>query len=246
MSKRLLLSFVASACLLALPARASGLDKISVAGDRIASWLGVDSVLGVRLTAAPAAEAGAQEAPAAVAAAPAPAMIAAAPVTVRVTKADLIALKTPTILPVEAAALPEPSVEKGFKKFYCVEYARLVSGLSVFGDAKYWWERARNLYARASQPVEDAVMVFAGSKRLARGHVAVVSQIVSAREIRVEQANWMNKGEIDHSTPVLDVSTANDWSKVRVWDVPSHQFGSRVYAISGFILKGLTKQASAD
>ena len=66
MSKRLLLSFVASACLLALPARASGLDKISVAGDRIASWLGVDSVLGVRLTAAPAAEAGAQEAPAAV------------------------------------------------------------------------------------------------------------------------------------------------------------------------------------
>ena len=76
--------------------------------------------------------------------------------------------------------------------------------------------------------------------------LAVVTDIVSPREIRVEQANWMNKGEIDHSTPVLDVSAANDWSKVRVWDVPSKQFGSRVYAISGFILKGLTKQASAD
>jgi len=32
--------------------------------------------------------------------------------------------------------------------------------------------RARNLYARASHPVEEAVMVFSGSKRLKRGHVA--------------------------------------------------------------------------
>ena len=86
-------------------------------------------------------------------------------------------------------------------------------------------------------------MVFSGSAKLKKGHVAVVSEIVSPREIRVEQANWMNKGEIDHGTPVLDVSARNDWSRVRVWDVPSQQFGS-VYAVSGFILKPLVREAA--
>ncbi len=69
---------------------------------------------------------------------------------------------------------------------------------------------------------------------------------MNPREIRVEQANWMNKGEIDHATPVLDVSARNDWSKVRVWDVPSHAYGSRIYAISGFIVKPDARQASND
>jgi len=142
-------------------------------------------------------------------------------------------------------ALPAPSVEKAPKKLFCVEFARNLSGLAIFGDAKYWWARAKNLYARASHPVEEAVMVFSGSARLKKGHVAVVSQIISPREIRVEQANWMNKGEIDHGTPVLDVSVGNDWSKVRVWDVPSQQFGS-VYAVSGFILKPLVREAAND
>ena len=137
-----------------------------------------------------------------------------------------------------------PSVEKADKRLFCVEYARALSGVAIFGDAKYWWERARNLYDRASHPLEEAVMVFTGSARLKRGHLAVVSEILSPREIRVEQANWLNKGEIDHATPVLDVSIRNDWSKVRVWDVPSHQFGSRVYAVSGFILKPLVREAA--
>ena len=119
------------------------------------------------------------------------------------------------------------------------------SGLAVFGDAKTWWARAKNLYARVSHPVEEAVMVFAGSKRLKRGHVAVVTHIVSPREIIVDQANWQNKGEIDHATPVLDVSPNNDWSQVRVWDIPSATFGGRVYRISGFIAKEL-KTASRE
>ena len=135
------------------------------------------------------------------------------------------------------------TVEKAPKKLFCVEFARNLSGLAIFGDAKYWWARAKNLYARAPHPVEEAVMVFSGSAKLKKGHVAVVSEIVSPREIRVEQANWMNKGEIDHGTPVLDVSARNDWSRVRVWDVPSQQFGS-VYAVSGFILKPLVREAA--
>lgn len=150
----------------------------------------------------------------------------------------------PPQLPVVAAVSP-PTVETPLRRLFCVEYARMRSGLAVFGDAKTWWTRAKNLYARVSHPVEEAVMVFAGSKRLKRGHVAVVTEIVSPREIIVDQANWQNKGEIDHATPVLDVSKANDWSQVRVWDIPSGTFGSRVYRISGFIAKGL-QTASRD
>lgn len=144
----------------------------------------------------------------------------------------------PPRLPVVAAVAP-PSVETPLHRLFCVEYARMRSGLAVFGDAKTWWARAKNLYARASHPVEEAVMVFSGSRRLKRGHVAVVTAIVSPREIIVDQANWQNKGEIDHATPVLDVSRNNDWSQVRVWDIPSGSFGGRVYRISGFIAKGL-------
>ena|GEM_PF-903242 len=155
-----------------------------------------------------------------------------------------------TVAAVQVPAIPataKPSVETPLKRLFCVEYARMRSGLAVFGDAKHWWERAKNLYARASHPVEEAVMVFSGSKRLKRGHVAVVTDIVSPREIIVDQANWQNRGEIDHATPVLDVSKNNDWSQVRVWDIPSGTFGSRVYPISGFITKAsLTRQASND
>jgi CHAP domain len=129
----------------------------------------------------------------------------------------------------------EPTIETPLHHLYCVEYARLRSGLEIFGDAKTWWQHAENIYARFTQPAAEAVMVFSGSARIARGHVAVVTRIVSPREIRVDQANWRNHGEIDHNTPVLDVSAQNDWSKVRVWDMGSNQFGSRVYAIKGFI-----------
>jgi hypothetical protein len=128
-----------------------------------------------------------------------------------------------------------PSIETPLHHLYCVEYARMRSGLSIFGDAKTWWASAKNIYDEFTAPVTNAVMVFSGSSRIHRGHVAVVTSIVSPREIVVDQANWQNHGEIDHNTPVLDVSTDNDWSKVRVWDVGTHQFGTHVYAISGFI-----------
>ena len=147
---------------------------------------------------------------------------------------------------VPAVERDKPRTERGLKKFFCVEYARLRSGLAVFGDAKHWWERARTLYARAAHPATDAVMVFSGSKRLKRGHVAVVTDIVSDREIIVDHANWQNKREVDLATPVLDVSPGNDWSQVRVWDIPSGQFGARTYAVSGFITKGLIRQARND
>lgn len=151
------------------------------------------------------------------------------------------------ITPAKVAVVPPPpSVEHPIKRLFCVEYARMRSGLAVFGDAKLWWKRAQNLYARMSHPVEEAVMVFSGTRRLRRGHVAVVTHIVSPREIIVDQANWQNHGEIDHNTPVLDVSENNDWSRVRVWNVSAKQYGSHVYPISGFIAKDLVRQALND
>jgi hypothetical protein len=143
-----------------------------------------------------------------------------------------------------SSVLDAPSVETPLHRLYCVEYARLRSGLAIFGNASQWWSRARNLYTEVTQPVADAVMVFSRSRRIAKGHVAVVTKIVSAREIQVDQANWQNHGEIDHATPVLDVSRDNDWSKVRVWDMRSGQFGTHVYPVSGFIANNLTRQTA--
>lgn len=179
-----------------------------------------------------------------------PAPTADAPVTVTAPGSiaatiNLNDLATPSLPTVAVAQLPQPSVETPLKKLFCVEYARALTGLNIFGDAKYWWDRARNLYARVTAPAPNAVMVFTPSKRLKKGHVAVVSAIISKREIRVEQANWQNHGEIDHATPVMDVSARNDWSEVRVWDTRSSSFG-RIYAVSGFIAKHPVQQASRD
>ncbi len=154
-------------------------------------------------------------------------------------------LNLPSLPSVAVAELPEPSIEIPLKRLACVEYARARSGMAVFGDAKYWWARAKNIYARIRTPVENSVMVFTATKKIRLGHVAVVTHIISNREIRVDQANWQNHGEIDHSTPIRDVSAKNDWSKVRVWDLKSGQFGA-VYPVSGFIAKDLVRQASLD
>lgn len=139
-----------------------------------------------------------------------------------------------TATPEDPSALI-PSVEWPARRLFCVEYARLRSGLAIFGDAKLWWSRAKHLYEEFAQPAVDTVMVFSGSRRIRRGHVAVVTEIVSPREIIVDHANWQNHGEIDHNMPVLDVSAKNDWSKVRVWDVNHSQWGAHIYRISGFI-----------
>ena len=160
-------------------------------------------------------------------------------------QAGLPEFNMPALPSIVVAELPEPSVEIPLKKLACVEYARARSGLAVFGDAKYWWARAKSLYTRLGAPMENSVMVFATSKKLKLGHVAVVTHVISSREIRVDQANWQNHGEIDHATPIMDVSAKNDWTKVRVWDIKSGQFGN-VYGVSGFIAKDLVRQARAD
>ena len=118
----------------------------------------------------------------------------------------------------------------------CVPFARQESGVHLFGNANTWWAQARGRYETAAAPIERAVLVLRGYASAARGHVAVVREIVSPRLIIVDHANWLNGGEITRDVPVRDVSAAGDWSEVQVWHVPGRHWGARRYNVQGFIL----------
>ncbi|MDE2164549.1 MAG: CHAP domain-containing protein [Alphaproteobacteria bacterium] len=137
-----------------------------------------------------------------------------------------------------------PTVIKTARRIFCVEFARLRSGIAIFGDARTWWRKAKGLYAEGSTPHQGAVMVFAATRKMRLGHVAVVTKIVSDREIRVDHANWANSGDIYLNAPVKDVSADNDWSKVRVWNTRYGQWGN-VYPIKGFVSFRSTASNSA-
>jgi surface antigen len=116
----------------------------------------------------------------------------------------------------------------------CAPFARQVSGVQLYGDAASWWDQADGRYDRSHEPREGGVLVFRRSARLPSGHVSVVAEQVSNREIRVTQANWVHH-MITRDEPVLDVSPGNDWSRVRVWWAPANALGSTVYSTYGFI-----------
>ena len=137
----------------------------------------------------------------------------------------------------QAAASATPTVIRSLRRVYCVEFARLRSGIAIFGDAKTWWDHAQGQYARSAEPEPGSVMVFAGTKKMKLGHVAVVQRVVSSREIIVDHANWRRDGNIYLNAPVIDVSADNDWSEVRVFNTPVGQMGSSVYPIKGFVTR---------
>ena len=117
----------------------------------------------------------------------------------------------------------------------CVPYAREASGVAIWGDAVTWWDQANGRYPRSSHPAEGSVLVLRGWNDDKRGHVGVVRTILSSRMIRIDQANWLNNGEISLNVPVIDVSANNDWSEVRVWYIPDNHWGGRIYNVQGFI-----------
>lgn len=128
-----------------------------------------------------------------------------------------------------------PRIVDGAAPLQCVPFARSASGVEIYGDAHTWWVQAEGRYPRSSSPAPGSVLVMRGYNDANRGHVAVVSVVISSREIRVDQANWLNRGEISLSVPVVDVSPANDWTEVRVWYIPDNHWGGRVYQAEGFI-----------
>ena len=135
-------------------------------------------------------------------------------------------------------ALYEPTARISNRRAHlqCVPFARQEAGVDIHGDANTWWRQAKNLYETADRPQEGGVVVLLGYGGAARGHVAVVREIVSERLIVVDHANWLNTGEITRNVPVRDVSPGGDWSQVQVWNVPGRHWGGRTYNVQGFIL----------
>lgn len=127
------------------------------------------------------------------------------------------------------------SVETPSTPLECVPYARARSGIALYGDAATWWHKADGRYKRSQTPLLGSVIVLTGYAGPGRGHVGVVRAIVSAREIRLDHANWLGDGAIYLDDPVADVSSDNDWSEVRVWNTRLHAWGARTYLVEGFI-----------
>ena len=121
------------------------------------------------------------------------------------------------------------------KPVQCVPYARAHSSIKIYGDAYTWWDQAAGKYERGSLPGRGAVMVLNNYAGPERGHLAVVRRVVGAREIRVDHANWLEDGSIYVNNPVEDVSRDNDWSVVRVFNLKTGGWGSRLYPVQGFI-----------
>lgn len=117
----------------------------------------------------------------------------------------------------------------------CAPYARKITGVQLRGQAYSWWSQSQGQYPHTKKPKSGAILVFRKTSRLPYGHVSVVRKLKNSRTILVEHANWEAQ-RIDRKVPVIDVSSRNDWSLVRVWWAPTHKIGIRKYPTYGFIL----------
>jgi len=131
----------------------------------------------------------------------------------------------------------------------CVPFARLVSGIQIFGDAWTWWSQAAGKYQTGFVPKAGAVLCFKPTGRMRLGHVAVVSQVLTDRVIQITHANWSlidgDRGHVEQNVTVVDVSPAGDWSQVKVWNDPSRDLGATVYPTYGFIYQDAASATSA-
>jgi hypothetical protein len=102
-----------------------------------------------------------------------------------------------SLLPVSGA------VADGY--WQCVPFARLMSGIQIFGDARTWWSQAAGKYDTGSVPKTGSVLSFKPTGRMTLGHVAFVSQVLTDRVIQVTHANWSiiegDRGQIERTSP---------------------------------------------
>ena len=117
----------------------------------------------------------------------------------------------------------------------CAPFARQVSGIALYGNANTWWNQAEGRYDRGHEPRVGAVLAFSSSRAMPVGHVAMVSKVVSDREVLLTHANWSYRGGIERNVRAVDVSPNNDWTDVRVWYGPIGDLGLRSNPAKGFI-----------
>ncbi len=141
-----------------------------------------------------------------------------------------------------AAALLLGAAPASAQAWQCAPFARVFSGIQLFGAAASWWSQAIGRYAQGSVPRIGSVLVFKAAGAMRSGHVATVSRIVSDRIIQVTHANWSTidgrRGQVERDVTVVDASAAGDWSRVRVWYKPINDVGIRAYPVYGFIYGG--------
>jgi surface antigen len=133
-----------------------------------------------------------------------------------------------------AAAVPSSADAQTF--WQCAPFARVFSGIQLFGAAASWWNQAIGKYTSGSAPKLGSVLVFKAFGSMRSGHVATVTQVISDRIIKVTHANWGGaKGQVERDVTVVDASPRGDWSAVKVWYSPIHDVGQRAYPTYGFI-----------
>jgi surface antigen len=145
--------------------------------------------------------------------------------------ASFLALSTLIALPASAGVLQ------------CAPFARQVSGIDIHGNANSWWSQAEGRYDRGHEPRVGAVLSFSSSRSMPVGHVAMVSKVVSDREVLLTHANWSYRGGIERDVRAVDVSPNNDWTDVRVWYGPIGGLGLRSNPANGFIYATAPKVA---
>src|SRR3546814_16195478 len=93
------------------------------------------------------------------------------------------------------------------------------------GNANTWWDHAEGVYDRGNEPRVGAVPAFRSSREMRAGHVAMVSKVLSNREVLLNHANWSYRGGVEQDALAVDVSPEGDWSeeigrascRARVW-----------------------------
>lgn len=147
-------------------------------------------------------------------------------------RALLGSLAVAAMLSLAPTAIAEPY-------WQCVPFARLMSGIQIFGDAYTWWKQALGRYETGPQPKIGAVLCFKPTERMRLGHVAVVSEVITERVIQITHANWSPidgaRGQIEKDVTLIDVSKGGDWTMVKVWYGPNRDMGGSVYPTYGFI-----------
>lgn len=176
-------------------------------------------------------------------------LAAAAFLSLSLTAQSVAADSVPDVTPTAAASALSPGgwsldslkvrVLALTKTWQCVTFARAFSGLQIFGDAWTWWNSAEGKYARGQQPEAGSVLVFKRHGGMSRGHVAVVSRVLTDRVVQLTHANWSpingRRGQVEEDVTAVDVSEGGDWSKVKVWYGPLKDLGTTSYPTYGFI-----------
>ena len=120
------------------------------------------------------------------------------------------------------------------RRVQCVQYVLANSSFRVRGNARDWWRNAAGIHARGGAPEQGSVLSFRAVRSMPLGHVALVSRVVSSREVLIDHSNW-SRGAITRGASVVDVSPNNDWTAVRVALKPGSTVYGSIYPTDGFI-----------